>query len=229
MKPLVHEKEEAIRLRRRGQSYNDILKMVHVAKSTLSAWLKDFPLTNEEKQYLKRCQDKNISHGRIKTATTNRRKRLERDKVLFREAEKEFGRFVSDPLFQVGIALYWAEGSKRSNFFAFTNSDYEMMQVMVFWIEKFFGIKRSDIPATLYLHKPYAHENCEWFWAENIGIPIKNFKKSVYKQTKSPVKKRLGYKGCLRVTLRNSTAMLRKMIFWQSMLVRHYRKNGRLL
>ena len=38
------EKAKAIRLRRKGKSYNEILEKVPVAKSTLSRWLRDVSL-----------------------------------------------------------------------------------------------------------------------------------------------------------------------------------------
>jgi orotate phosphoribosyltransferase-like protein len=49
MKKLVQEKEKAVELRRKGLSYKEILKQVPVAKSSLSLWLKDLPLTKDEK------------------------------------------------------------------------------------------------------------------------------------------------------------------------------------
>ena len=54
MKELVHYKAKAVALRKKGLSYNDILKQVPVAKSSLSLWLKDLPLTKSEKKVLKK-------------------------------------------------------------------------------------------------------------------------------------------------------------------------------
>ena len=42
------EKQRALALRRQGWSYNDILKEVGVSKSTLSLWLRDVPLADEQ-------------------------------------------------------------------------------------------------------------------------------------------------------------------------------------
>jgi transposase len=49
MKSKVREKEKAIELRRQGYSYKDILAQVPVAKSSISLWLQNLPLTAEEK------------------------------------------------------------------------------------------------------------------------------------------------------------------------------------
>ena len=48
----LKEKELAIKLRRRGLSYNEILRKVPVAKSSLSLWLKSVGLAKKQKQRL---------------------------------------------------------------------------------------------------------------------------------------------------------------------------------
>ena len=52
MKKMVQEKETAVALRKKGLSYNEILKRIPVAKSSLSLWLRDLPLTKDEKRIL---------------------------------------------------------------------------------------------------------------------------------------------------------------------------------
>jgi hypothetical protein len=97
-----------------------------------------------------------------------------------------------------------------------------MINLMLSWIEKFFGVGRNTIKVRLYIHKPYAHENCESWWSKEISVPLSNFQKTIYKPTGLLVKKRPGYKGCLRIEL-GTTFRLRKMQFWQQMLIEHYR------
>lgn len=221
----VHEIEKAIALRKKGWSYRDILKEVPVAKSTLSKHLKDLPLTKSEKHYLKSRRDSNISHGRIKAAAASHSRRIERDRELLDESRKEFANWHSDPLFFTGIALYWAEGAKRNSIFAFTNSDPQMVSLMVAWVTKFLGVPSAHMRARLYTHKPFANEGGEVFWATTCSIPLSNFRRTIYKPTGLLVKKRPGYKGCIRIELAK-VAYLRKMHFWQQMLIEHYRIAG---
>ncbi len=225
MNPKVLEKEKAIALRHKGLSYKDILGKLTVSKSSLSLWLKDLPLTEDEKRYLKSRQDANISRGRIRAASSFRQNRLEREKVILSEAREEFTKYTHNPLFHVGIALYWAEGSKRTNSFAFTNSDEDMICTMLEWIHSFFGLKKEDIGVRLYSHKPFAAERQEEYWAKKTGIPLSNFRKTVYKKSESLSKKRPGYKGCLRIQL-GRTVHFKKIQFWQQMLIECYRKQG---
>lgn len=222
MIPLVREKERAIDLRKKGYSYTDILEEVDVAKSSLSLWLKDLPLTKDEQRHLKRRKMRNVSRGRIKAGAALHALRLSRDHALLEKTRLEFETFKKDPLFVVGIALYWAEGTKRSSTFSFTNSDVNMIDVMLTWIEKYWGISREVIKVRLFIHKPYAHENCEDFWAHKLNISRLNFNKTIYKKHTSLVKKRPEYKGCLRIELGKATN-LRKMQFLQNMLLEDIR------
>jgi len=223
MIPKVRERNRAEHLRRKGFTYNEILKEVPVAKSTLSEWLKDFPLTTQEKAVLRNRKDSNISKGRIRAAAVHHLNRLERDKILFQESKEEFKKFVNDPLFQIGIGLYWAEGSKRDPQFQFMNSDASMVNVMLLWIEKYLCILREDVKVRLYIHKPYREENCEKYWSNVIQVPLENFQKTIYKPTSLGVKKRPSYKGCLRIEV-SGVENFRKIKFWIELLVMHYKK-----
>jgi len=224
MKALVHEKERAIELRKKGYSYNEILKEVKVAKSSLSLWLKDSPLTADEKISLKKRKLGNITRGRIRAGATHRKNRLIRERGYYDEAKALFNKHGNKPLFHIGITLYWAEGAKRNNQFLFINSDPEMILCMVEWLESFLGYSRMELRYRLYIHKPYAHENLENFWMKLLQVTDEQFTKTIYKPTSLGIKKRPNYKGCLRIEVRKSRDLLCKMKFWQSMQVEYSRK-----
>lgn len=224
MKALVHQKEKAIELRKKGYSYREILKEVPVAKSSLSLWLKDLPLTKDEKLVLKKRTDKNISRGRIKAASELRKRRLERESVWLKEAHVSFEKYKHEPLFHTGVALYWAEGAKRVTQWSFMNSDDDMIRAVLLWLEKYCGILKEDLFFRLYIHKPYAHENCEDWWASQLCVREDQFKKTIYKPTQLGIKKRPNYKGCIKIEVTKSKGLLCKMKFWQRMLVEEYGK-----
>jgi hypothetical protein len=224
MKSLVQERQLAIKLRRKGFSYKEIIQQVPVAKSSLSLWLKDLSLTENEKKYLKERRTANITRGRIRAATAHHKNKLQREHELFKIAKQEFDMFIAEPLFHTGISLYWAEGAKRNSTFMFTNSDSEMIHVMLLWLERYAKYPRTAHGYRLYIHKPYAHEGCEEFWSEELGVSLVQFRKTIYKPTGKLVKKRPNYKGCLRIEVPCSTSLLLKMKFWINMLVEHYRK-----
>ena len=203
---MVQERARAIALRKQGYSYSDILKEVPVSKSSISIWLQDLKLTDQEQKSLLR------------------QNRLERERLLFLTAKEEFKTWADDPFFHVGIALYWAEGAKRNSAFMFVNSDSEMMALIVLWIESFLKIDRKTLKYRLFIHKPYAHENCEAWWAGELKVPLSSFQKTIYKPTGLLVKKRPNYKGCLRIEM--SLKYLRIMQFWQNLLIGHHGKQS---
>ncbi len=224
MKALVQYKEKAIALRKKGYSYKEIMDEIPVAKSSISLWLKDTPLTKREKVVLKNRTDKNISRGRIKAAAAARSNRLLRETQRLPVIKSIFDKYKDDPLFQLGIGLYWAEGAKNSGSTMFTNSDEEMVVVMLRWFEKFTTYKRSELRYRLYVHKPYAHENCEAWWAEKLAVSINTFTKTSYKPTSKGIKIRQNYKGCLRVEVPKSTALLHSIKIWIGMMVEYHAK-----
>ena len=179
MKALVREKEKAIALRKKGLTYKEILEKLPVAKSSLSLWFKDMPLSKEEKDVLKKRKDSNISKGRINAAAANRKLRIKREQKYFKEAKILFDTQKNNELFHTGIALYWAEGAKRSDMFHFMNSDYQMIEILLLWLEKFTTYKRSDLGFRLYLHQPVVHDDWESWWQEKIKVSASQFKKTI--------------------------------------------------
>lgn len=224
MKLLVQEKAKAIALRKKGYTYKEIMMDVAVAKSSLSLWLKDLPLTREEKYALKERKDSQISKGRIKVAGILRTRRLAREKEQYKESLETFNIFKGNPLFHTGIALYWAEGGKRTDQWQFMNSDAEMQRIMILWLVTFAGIQKEDLRFRLYVHKAYKSENCLEWWAVSLQVSSNQFLKTVTKPSGLGVKKRPNYRGCLRIEVRTSKPLLNKMRFWQKMLVEFYTK-----
>ena len=103
------EKEKAIALRKEGKTYNEILKEVRVAKSTLSPWLQDVGLAKKQKQRITQKR----KEGQRKGARARKDQRIQRSEEIFEQAEKEVGIISSRELWLMGTMLYWAEGGKE--------------------------------------------------------------------------------------------------------------------
>lgn len=228
MVPKVIEKAYAVALRKKGLSYNEILRKVPVTKSTLSLWLRDTALSEDEKRMLKDRRAQSTNRGILKAAASHRANRENRDKILFEEMRSLYEKSRHESLFLIGISLYWAEGTKRANFFAFVNSDFEMTRMMLDWIERYFSIPREFVGARLYLHKPFAHESHEERWAKEIGIPRNRFKTTIFKPTGKLVKKRPDYRGCLRLEITSGLA-IRKMQFLIRIFLDDYAKGSKVI
>jgi hypothetical protein len=224
VKALLSLRSQAESLRRQGLTYQEILRQLPVAKSSLSLWLKDFPLSVAEKHLLKHRTDANISKGRIRSAAANRKNKLDKDSLLLNEARLSFERYKDLPLFHTGIALYWAEGAKRNNQFLFMNSDADMINVIIHWLETFTEYKRADMGFRLYIHQPFIRDNWESWWQKQLHASPDQFKKTIIKPSGLGVKKRPNYRGCIRLEVPRSAELLTKMKFWMNMLVEYHIK-----
>ena len=90
MKMRLEDKRTAIDLRVRGKSYREIRSIIpNLSKSTLSNWLKNVILTEEQEKRLKNNIDSIVFNARARSAWTNSQKNIERTKVIFEEAKKD--------------------------------------------------------------------------------------------------------------------------------------------
>jgi len=224
VKKLVQEKLQAIELRRQGLSYAQILQQVPVAKSTLSLWLKDLPLTKQELTTLKKIKNQRISKGCLRAVAVNQERRKEKQAQVIAIAKDTFQNHQSEPLFHTGIALYWAEGAKRNEMWQFVNTDIGMIKVMLHWLEAYTAYDLSDLGFRLYCHEPYRHESWEDWWQKQLDVEAHQFKKTVYKPSALTSKKRQDYKGCLRIEVPKSAVLLLQTKCWINLQVEYYKK-----
>lgn len=213
MKARLKDKYRAIELRKKGFTYKDIMKEIPVSKSLLSGWFRFLELSPEEEKELEKRAQENRDNGNSRAAISNRRKRIEREKIALEEAKKIFQNFKNEPNFVLGIGLYWAEGSKRSSGVQFMNSDPQMIRFMIFWLKKYMNIPEKEIFLRIYTHEDFKLEKYEEFWENEIKFPRTQFKKTIYKsnQRHGVFKKNPFYKGCARIEIAKSMPLFRQI------------------
>jgi hypothetical protein len=222
MKLRLEDKKLAIELRRQGKTYSEIMAIVsNLPKGTLSGWLKNVKLTKEEERRLKKRLQEKISKAWVKATWTKKKKKEERIKKILKEAEKEYIFLSKNPLFRLGVALYWTEGGRKSEMFQFSNSDPHIITAMIRWLTKVCNIPIEKIKFRIYIHKIYAHEHCEEFWSKITGIPVSKFYKTVYKPTPHKLKRNPDYKGCAQIRILK-TDFYWKVIGWIQKLIKEH-------
>ena len=178
-------KIKAIELRKKGLSYSEILQQVPVAKSTLAVWLQSIGLSKKQEQ---RLTDKKMASA-LRGAARKKEQRLVLSEFLKRTAKNEIGKISDRELFLIGIALYWAEGSKQKDHnvsarVRFSNSDINMIKLFLLWLNKICGIKTYDVRCDLYIHKGANIDGAKSFWERQLnmlveGIYLKNPKNTI--------------------------------------------------
>lgn len=221
MKARLEEKKLAIELRKKGLSYKEIQIQVPVSKSLLSGWFEYIELTTDEENFIKSRIKERQDKGRISSMISNRNRRIQREVVAFEDAKKLFDLYRNEPTFLTGVALYWAEGSKRTGEFQFINSDPDMITFMYKWIQTFMCISRDAIKCRLFIHDIPGYENSKLFWSQILEIGSDKFEKTIYKPTRHSIKKNPNYKGCLRLSF-SGVYFLRIVKAWQKLLVQYY-------
>lgn len=214
MKSRVQDKIRAITLRMEGYSYKEITEQIPVSKGLLSGWLKYIKLNQEQEKKLLENITSRSNEGRARAVESNRSKRKNRESDALTEARVLYEKHKQNPIFIAGVSLYWAEGSKRTSAFQFMNSDPEMIVFMIFWMQKYLSIKKEDIFLRINTHADFINEKYEDFWSSTTGLPMEQFKKTIYKPNlvHGKYKKNPTYKGCARIEARGGMALLRKTI-----------------
>lgn len=211
------EKEKAIKLRKRGYSYSEILKKVPVAKSTLSLWLRSVGLAKRQKQ---RLTEKRLAAAR-RGAWARREERIRITRRIKNKAQGEIGRISRRDLWMIGTALYWAEGAKEKPYFSgtatkFDNSDPEMIKFFLRWLKEILGISFSDITLSLSIHETADWRNAREYWAGIIGIEEERIR-VYFKRSKPKTNRRntgKDYHGLIRIHVNKSTNLNRKIAGW---------------
>lgn len=214
----AREKGEAIKLRKKGFSYNEILKQIPVAKSTLSLWLRNVGLAKRQRQRLTRKKLAGAKRG----WEARQRKRILVTEKIKKKARIEVKKISERDLWMIGTALYWGEGAKersRGTTVRLGNSDPFLIRVFLIWLRDICKIPREDIYFWIYLHETAKNRTREVqkYWARITNFPIDNFQRIVWKKNKIRTnRKNIGkkYYGLIRVSVKKSTNLNRKIQGW---------------
>lgn len=210
------EKKQAIELRKSGLSYNEIREKVVVSKSTLSLWLRSVGLA---KRQIRRLTEKQRRTQKIAVAKWHEL-RVEKTLRIKQAAQAEITALSEGERWLIGIALYWAEGAKehdRSSRVQFSNSDPHMVILFKQWVLDFLKVKPEDITYTLYIHERSRNIlDAVGFWSDFLKIEPHELSIVFKKHNPSPKRKNIGvnYRGLVRLTVRKSTDLNRKISGW---------------
>ncbi len=173
-------KEKAIRLRLEKQlGYGQIRKQVPVAKSTLSAWLRYFPLSEERISELKKSGWLKVEAKIEKYRTAMRKKRERKDSLEYEKYLNYFSKKISKKAFFVsGLMLYLAEGAKTNYYtVSIANTDPRIIKFFIRWLKNFFGVAAEKLKAFLHLYDSMNIEKEKKFWENELGFNDSQFYK----------------------------------------------------
>lgn len=166
------QRERAIELRiTHKMGYSAIAKEVRVAKSTLSRWLEDLPLSDARILELRRAAWSRGEAKRERFRQTMRLKRDERDHDIYSLQKRKFTRISKQAVFIAGLMLYAAEGDKKSRYeIAFSNTDATLVAFFAKWLDNFLGIPRRNLKIQLHLYENMDIRKEESYWIKQLGM-----------------------------------------------------------
>ena len=186
------EREEVRRLRKEeGMSIKKIANKVGVSKASVSIWVRDIELTDEQKLNLKPSVVA-MSISNRETFKKIREKYQEEGKIKAKE---------NNALHIMGCMLYWAEGNKQKNSARLSNTDSNIIKLYVKFLRECFNVKNEDFVISIqcYTDKGITIEQIEKYWLELLSLERQNLRKTLAnydKRGKDSIRKKHLYGTC---------------------------------
>jgi transposase-like protein len=182
------EKTEAIKMRNQGISIGEIARTIGVSKSSVSLWVREIKLSKSQLKQL------NINGHSVESIDKRRISRLsstkKRHNQLFADAYLEASDLFVNPLWNVGISLYWGEGGKTKNLVRIANSDPAVITVMMNFFRSVCHVPEDKFRAHVHT---FMHANVDQtiaYWSQITGIQKSQFFKTYQKNSAASLHKR---------------------------------------
>jgi transcriptional regulator with XRE-family HTH domain len=173
--------DQAVSLRKRGFTLEEVAKYCDISKSTASKWLKNQAFSDRvTKQNKKRAGAENAKRLKlISKARGGERKQRYADAAA--SAKVEFSNYRKDPLFMAGLSAYLAAGDlKDDRVIRLSHKSPELHRLFVHFSVQFLGISRSKIHLWLLLYEGVSEEKAMKKWSKISSVPLSQFYKNQF-------------------------------------------------
>jgi hypothetical protein len=209
-------RDRARELRTQGLSYNEIVARLGVSKSSVSLWVRDVPCPKRF-SYVH-------SERRVEGLRKYNEARSARHAAETETAAAEVGELTDREVLIAGAIAYWCEGGKSkpyrrsSDRVVFMNSDPGLVRFFLRFLDVA-RVQRTDLIFRVHIHESADVEAAQRFWEEVTGAPRDLFGKPTLKRHNPKTNRgNVGetYHGCLRIDVRRSGELYRKVEGWAS-------------
>lgn len=173
-------RNKAVQLRLEEElSYSEIKKRLGVPKSTLSYWLRDYPLSEERILELRRKGWRKGEASRERYRNTMRKKQEEKFNKVYEQQKDTFSKISKKNLYIAGLMLYLGEGKKKDRYtISIANTDYRILKFFIKWTEQYFHVPKSKLKAQLHLYEDMELEKEKKFWENKLDLKKDQFYKT---------------------------------------------------
>lgn len=190
----------------------EIASMLNVAKSSVSLWVRDVPLTATQRSKLNK-------NGHSVDAIEKRRssrmgKTNLRRNAWQQQAINEAPLLAKSVDWCVGVALYWGEGGKTQQTARISNSDPAVIKTMMHFFRTCCAVPEEKFRGHVHTFAHNKAKIAEEYWSALSGIPAERLFKSYVKQSSASLKKRhtLPY-GTFQIYV-HDTSFFYRMMGW---------------
>ncbi len=208
-------RQQAVELRKRGWSVNDLAVKLGVAKSTAYSWVKHLPLDPDAE----RAREKK-AHSDLMLAARWDEFRADRDRRqadVWAGVADEVGEITDRDVLLGGALAYMCEGSKskpwrRHDRLIFINNDPRLHRLFLRFLRAH-GREGDSLRYRVQIHESSDAEIAGDWWAERLGVPRELFQRPTIKRH-NPLTKRANtgadYHGCLVISVPKS-----RELYWR--------------
>jgi len=186
-------------LRRAGWTYTEIAEVIPAAKSTIAGWCREIALSESQARAIR--QRTGSSAGIPRDTQRARRRQIA---ALEDHARRSFLSNRDEPLWCLGIALYWGEGAKSKRELSVTNSDPAIHLLFHRWVSRYL-MQSPDIVLHLHLHVGNDEAAARSWWTGKLGLHSARFDKTFVKPNEPGHRKNNLVHGVARSRVRRST------------------------
>jgi hypothetical protein len=174
------EKRKVIELRKQGKSYSEIRKIIKVSKASLSLWLKDVVLTDEQLIELKMKKVRAVERYKI----SMKEKRQFKLDSYYKNQLKKWLPLSEREKFIAGLFLYLGEGNKASrNNLSIANTDPSVMKFALYWFLNCLKVQKEKIRLNLHLYDDMDIEEEINFWLKVLDLSRSSLNKPYIKKS----------------------------------------------
>ena len=207
--------DQALRLRERGFTLQEIARVCDVSKSTVSKWLSGNAVSADvTKQNKRRAGLENAKRLRLVNKTLGKQRSARYDE-LEKSAVTEFKHYKNDPLFVAGLMLYVGHGDTNdAGTIRFSGTSIDSHAIFIKFLEGYLGVEHSAIRQQLVLYPAHTESVCMKQWSKSLKLPYTQFHRTQIIKSKKKQPLHFGVGN----TIIGSTGMKRKLKTWINLM-----------